>query len=182
MLEVFPDPLVLSLHAVPVACRGLDQLQLRAHRSQGSHRLLDVGVGDLVGVEFGAVAGQVVEHFDRIGVLSQPCRWVCSGRVAVGRRERDLRPRTKVRNERGRAFRDSWFRSGTLTVAVCRLARSYRRQNWVILPRFFDSSVPMPPIPCRRMISKSSDDLRQTVRSERLLTPPTRMRTSTRGR
>jgi hypothetical protein len=71
MLEVFADALRLALHAAQVPCSSLDQLELGASGGRLGNGLLDVGVGHLIWVGLGAVAGQV-EHLDRIGVLGQP--------------------------------------------------------------------------------------------------------------
>ena len=71
MFEVLSDPLWLALHAAQMAGRGLDQLQLGACRSELGDGLLQVGVGHLVGVQLGAVAGQI-EHLDVLLVGRQP--------------------------------------------------------------------------------------------------------------
>ncbi len=71
MLEVALDPLGLPLDAAEVSGGGLDELQLGPRRSQFRDRLLEVGVGHLVGVELGAVTGQV-EDLDLVLVLDQP--------------------------------------------------------------------------------------------------------------
>ena len=71
MLEVFLDPFRLTLATAKMRCRGLDQLQLGARRCQFCCRLLEVGVGHFVGVQFGAVDGQV-KHLNMLRVFSQP--------------------------------------------------------------------------------------------------------------
>jgi hypothetical protein len=54
MLEVFLDPLRLTLHAAQVPYGGLDQLHFGAHRCQLRHCLFEVGVGHFVKIEFRA--------------------------------------------------------------------------------------------------------------------------------
>ena len=46
MLEVFLDPLRLTLYAAQLACGDLDQLHLGARRRQLRHRLLELCVGN----------------------------------------------------------------------------------------------------------------------------------------
>lgn len=55
MLEVLADPLGLALHATQMARSGPGQVQLGSGRRARGHTLLDVGVGHLVGIEFGAI-------------------------------------------------------------------------------------------------------------------------------
>jgi hypothetical protein len=69
MKEVFAHTLGGFLNAAQVSRGSLDELQLGLGRRQFRDRLLDVSIGHLVGVELGAVAGQV-EDFDlgRVGL------------------------------------------------------------------------------------------------------------------
>lgn len=71
MFEVFLDPRRLTLHAAQVPCGGLDQLPLGTSRGQFGDRLLEVGIDHFVGIEFGAVTGQI-EHLIVLSVLGQP--------------------------------------------------------------------------------------------------------------
>lgn len=57
----------------------------------------------------------------------------------------------------------------------------FRYRNWPSLLRFFHISVPTPPIRLPRKAFRSSPDLRRTLRTERLLAPPTRIFTNTSG-
>ena len=58
-------------NAAQVLGSGFDQLQFGPRRRQSRDGVLEVGVGHLVGVQLGAVAGQV-EDFDVVPVLGQP--------------------------------------------------------------------------------------------------------------
>ena len=71
MLEVALDSFGLPLNAAEVSCGGLHELQLGTRRGQLRDGLLQLRVGHLVGVELGAVAGQV-ENLDLCLVLGQP--------------------------------------------------------------------------------------------------------------
>jgi hypothetical protein len=77
MLEVAIDPFGLPLNAAQMRGGYLDELQLDPRRRQLRQCLLQVRVCHLVGVELGAVAGQV-EDFDLVPVLGQPLGKVSS--------------------------------------------------------------------------------------------------------
>ena len=72
VLEVALDPFGLPLNAARVPGSGLHELQLGPRGRQLRDGLLQACIGHLVGVEFGAVAGQV-EDFDLLPVLGPPC-------------------------------------------------------------------------------------------------------------
>ncbi|MGF6292642.1 hypothetical protein QFZ98_004503 [Paraburkholderia youngii] len=70
MLEVSPDAFGLLLNDQIMVRGGLGQLQPGTRWRPAGDALLEVGVGHLVGIQLGAVAGQI-EHLDPVAVPAQ---------------------------------------------------------------------------------------------------------------
>jgi hypothetical protein len=71
VLEVAADPVAMGADELHVIVGCGPELGLRADRHLRADGLLEIGVEPLVGVEFGALAGQV-EDLDVLLVLGQP--------------------------------------------------------------------------------------------------------------
>ena len=71
LAEVVFDPARLFLNAAQDADRGPRQSQFRSGWGNFGHPALEIGVQQLVGVQFWRVAGQI-EHLDLVCVSSKP--------------------------------------------------------------------------------------------------------------